>query len=348
MPQPPHNTKAAREPLRAWLAAQRRDARQWGDWRWQLRHALDAADLIRLGLLTTPADRRAATRYAVRLSPYWLSLANWEDPDDPILRQALPDGRELVTHEGERRDPFAESRRAPLPGVCHRFADRVLILATTACAMRCRHCTRKNTLGAPPDTTSAPALRAIIAYLGAHPRVREVILSGGDPLLLSDACLLRLITALAALPQLDAVRIGSRVPATLPMRVTPALARALGRSRKVWFNTQFNHASELTPEAAAACARLVDAGIPVSNQTVLLKGINDTADALFALCAGLQRRRVRPYYVFVGDPVSGTGHFRVTDRRARALARELAGRLGGLALPRFVADRPGAPAKQGL
>jgi len=175
--------------------------------------------------------------------------------------------------------------------------------------------------------------------------VREVILSGGDPLLENDAAVLRRVRAFAALAQLDAVRIGTRTPATLPMRITGALARALGASKKVWVNTQFNHASELTPDAAEACGRLVDAGIPVSNQAVLLKGVNDSVDALVRLCSGLQRIRVRPYYVFIGDPVAGTAHFRVSAKRAVELADALAQRVGGLAMPRFVADIPGAPAK---
>ena len=179
----------------------------------------------------------------------------------------------------------------------------------------------------------------------ASPQVREVILSGGDPLLLSDAALLRLVRAFARLPQIDAIRIGTRVPVVLSMRITAALARALGRCGRVWVNTQFNHVREITPESAAACGRLVDAGIPVSNQSVLLRGVNDSVEEMVALCAGLQRIRVRPYYAFVCDPVAGTAHFHVGRQRARAIAAGVAARLGGLAVPRFVMDVAGAPGK---
>ena len=172
-----------------------------------------------------------------------------------------------------------------------------------------------------------------------------MLLSGGDPLLLPDTRVARLVRAFAALPQIDAVRIGTRVPVTLPMRITPNLARRLGAFRKVWVNTQFNHVREITPEAEEACARLVDAGIPVSNQSVLLKGVNDSVQALFDLCAGLQRIRVRPYYVFLCDPVAGLAPFRVPLRTARQIERALAVRLGGLALPRFVMDQPGSMRK---
>ena len=183
----------------------------------------------------------------------------------------------------------------------------------------------------------------VLEILATHKM--KIDFSGGDPLLLPDRRILSFVRAFARLPHIDAVRIGTRVPVTLPMRVTPVLARALGAFKKVWVNTQFNHAREITPEAAAACARLVEAGIPVSNQSVLLKGVNDSVGALFDLCTGLQRIRVRPYYVFLCDPVAGTAHFRVPLRRARRLERELAVRVGGLALPRFVMDIPGLPRK---
>ena len=244
-------------------------------------------------------------------------------------------------------DPFAEKTRAACCyGLKQRFPDRVLVMAHDQCAMSCRHCTRKGLLHDDAEVVRTPAqLAAAVAWVKTHPDVREVLLSGGDPLLLSDRRILAFVRAFARLPQIDAVRIGTRVPVTLPMRVTPVLACALGAFKKVWVNTQFNHAREITPEAAAACARLVEAGIPVSNQSVLLKGVNDSVGALFDLCTGLQRIRVRPYYVFLCDPVAGIAHFRVPLRRARRLERELAVRVGGLALPRFVMDIPGSPRK---
>lgn len=323
---------------------------QWNDWRWQLRHAVTGASpaLRDFGVDAETAERVHA-RYPVRLSPYALALLSRDDPDDPLNRQALPSRSELLPEPGFVADPFAEKTRAACcHGLKQRFPDRVLVMAHDQCAMACRHCTRKGLLQEAEVVRTPQQLAAAVAWVEAHPAVREVLLSGGDPLLLSDAKLLALVRAFARLGQVDAVRIGTRVPVTLPMRVTEALARKLGAFKKVWVNTQFNHVRELTPEAVAACGRLVDAGIPVSNQCVLLKGVNDSADALFALCAALQRARVRPYYVFQCDPVAGISHFRVPLRRARQIADELAGRLGGLALPRFVRDVPGAPCKTPL
>ncbi len=316
----------------------------WNDWRWQLAHAV--TDVRGLGLADADGRTAAQSRYPFFATPYWLSvMARTGAADGPAARQALPDPRELSeSAPGDCDDPFDETSAPPLPGLVHRFPDRVLVVVAHACAMRCRHCTRKNRLAAhaAPDRDGIARIRD---YVAAHPGVREVILSGGDPLLLDDDAIAARVEIFASLPQIDAVRIGTRVPCTLPMRVTDALAARLGASRKVWVNTQFNHVCEITDEAAAACARLVDAGIPVSNQAVLLKGVNDTVDNLVALFCALQRIRVRPYYLFVGDPVSGTAHFRVSEARAAELEEEVAARVGGLAMPRFVRDVPHAPRK---
>ena len=286
-----------------------------------------------------------ARRYPVALSPYWLAHCGAAG-GAPFRIQAFPDARELdAPLPGDCRDPFAELADAsPLPGVVRRFVDRILVVVTDACAMRCRHCTRKNLLG----THAIPAWRdypGIVDYIRANPAIREVLLSGGDPLMLGPGALMRRVGLFADLGQIYSVRIGTRIPCSDPSRVSPALARGLGQSRKVWVNTQFNHPAEVTPEAARACALLIDAGIPVSCQTVLIRGLNDSADTLEALFRALQSIRVRPYYAFAGDPVAGTGHFRVSPAEAAALEREVARRIGGLALPRFVADIPGADRK---
>ena len=319
----------------------------WQDWRWQLRHALSAASPELLGFgVTAAAAARVHRRYPVKLTPYNLAQLASGDPSDPLNRQALPALDELQAEPGMVADPFAEQTRAACCyGLKQRFPDRVLVMAHDQCAMACRHCTRKGLLAGAEVVRTPAQLAAAVAWVKAHPAVREVLLSGGDPLLLSDARLLRVVRAFARLPQIDAVRIGTRVPVALPMRVTPELARALGAFKKIWVNTQFNHVREITAEAAAACARLVEAGIPVSNQTVLLKGVNDSVEALADLCAGLQRIRVRPYYVFLCDPVAGIAHFRVPRNRARRIERALAERIGGLALPRFVMDLPGSRRK---
>ncbi len=319
----------------------------WDDWRWQLRHAVTepSPELCGYGL-SVPAAEQVHRRYPLKLTPYALAQLSRDNPADPLNLLALPSVGELLDEPGMVADPFSEQTRAACcHGLKRRFPDRVLVMAHDQCAMACRHCTRKGLLRGAEVVRTPAQLAAAVAWVEAHPEVREVLLSGGDPLLLADTRILTLVRAFARLPQIDAVRIGTRVPVTLPMRVTAELARRLGASKKVWVNTQFNHAREITPEAAACCGRLVDAGIPVSNQCVLLKGVNDSVAALFDLCTGLQRVRVRPYYVFMCDPVAGIAHFRVPLRQARRLERELAVRVGGLALPRFVMDLPGSSRK---
>ena len=318
----------------------------WLDWRWQMRHAVrEPTELVHFGIPPDEAQRVHA-RYPVCLTPYALSLLNRDDPSDPLNLQALPSAGELIPEPGMTADPFSEKTGAACCyGVKQRFPDRVLVMANDQCAMACRHCTRKGLLGGAEVVRTPAQLATAVAWVKAHPNVREVLLSGGDPLLLSDRWFLRMVRAFARLPQVDAVRIGTRAPVTLPMRVTQELAHALGTFRKVWVNTQFNHVREITPEATEACSRLVEVGIPVSNQTVLLRGVNDSVDALFELCSGLQRIRVRPYYVFLCDPIAGIAHFRIPLRAARRLERGLAARIGGLALPRFVMDIPGAQRK---
>ena len=310
-----------------------RDAPQWGDWRWQLAHALSAAD----------AGLPDNSDFPMRMTPYLAALARWDDPDDPILRQFLPDPRERLP-DGFGTDPFGERGEAAVaPGIRQRFPDRLLAMVACRCSAYCRHCTRRGLLDAP-----AASLETLVAAVKARPAVREVLLSGGDPLILPDAEVLRWTDALAALEQLDAIRLCTRTPAVLPMRITPALADGLARSGRVWVQTQFNHPRELTPEAVEACARLVGRGIPVSNQSVLLRGVNDRPEVMAELCAKLQRARVRPYYVFQCDPVAGIAHFRTPPETAPRLREWLLAHLGGLACPRVVADLPGAPHKTDL
>ena len=319
------------------------DPARWLDWRWQMRNAFTLDDLFPADT-ARPADSilAVAKKYPVLLTPYWLSLAL---TSRAAFLQSMPDSRELTLRlEGDSDDPFSEVSAPRLPGLVQRFPDRVLVVASFACPMRCRHCTRKNLLSE-HQLPSGDDWEAIRKYVLARPKVREVLISGGDPMMLDDDALVERVEFFAALPQIDAVRIGTRVPCTLPMRVTDKLAKALGRTKKVWVNTQINHASEITPLVAEACGRLVDAGIPVSCQSVLLAGVNDTVKELVDLFCGLQRIRVRPYYVFNGDPVHGTAHFRVPIDRAAELEEACAERVGGLAMPRFVRDVPGAPRK---
>lgn len=305
------------------------------DWRWQLAHTLGAQDL---------GFDPAALPFPCRVTPYYAVLANWEDPADPIRRQCCPDPRELEPERDPRftADPFSETGSAAIaPGIKQRFPDRVLAMVSIACSTYCRHCTRRGLLA----TARAAKLEELLAVLAERPGVREVLLSGGDPLLLEDDALLRWVDALAELPQLDAIRLCTRTPVVLPMRWTEALVVRLARSKRVWVQTQFNHPRELTARAIQAVDLLVEHGIPVSNQSVLLRGVNDEPAVMTELCAKLQRHRIRPYYLFECDPIAGIDHFRTDPAVAPALRDHLLSHLGGLACPRVVRDIPRAAHK---
>lgn len=263
-----------------------------------------------------------------------------------FAKQVEPDVRELDEDDDYGPDPFGEEEEAAgCYGLKQRFPDRVLVMASDSCFMNCRHCTRKGLLRQAEIVRTDEELQSCIAYVQDHPLVRDVLISGGDPLVLPDEEVMRFVRAFAGLNQVDVVRLCTRAPCVNPARVTRALAALLGRSGKVWVNTQFNCAAEVTPEAAEACTNLVRSGIPVSCQTVLLAGVNDSADQMLDLFRALQRARVRPYYVFQCDPVAGISHFRVPLARAQEIERECAERIGGLGLPRFVADIPGSVRK---
>jgi lysine 2,3-aminomutase len=291
----------------------------------------------------SPEIEKVTERYPVAASAYARALAA---RSVAFRRQLEPDARELEEEEGIGPDPFGEEDEASgCFGLKQRFPDRVLVMTSNACFMNCRHCTRKGLLRHAEVVRSDEELAACAAYVQEHPLVRDVLLSGGDPLVLPDVEVMRFVRAFAALPQVDVVRLCTRAPCVNPARVTRDLAALLGRCGKVWVNTQFNHPDEVTPAAAEACTNLIRAGLPVSCQTVLLAGVNDSADVLLDLFRALQRARVRPYYVFQCDPVAGISHFRVPLERAIEIERECAARIGGLGLPRFVADVPGADRK---
>ena len=261
---------------------------------------------------------------------------------EPFRLQLEPDAREQM-EDDYPVDPFGEQDEAAgTYGLKQRFPDRVLVMTSDSCFMNCRHCTRKGLLAEAEVVRTDEELQSCVGYVNSHPDVRDVLLSGGDPLVLPDDEVLRFVEAFAALDQIEVVRLCTRAPCVNPSRVTAALAQRLRSCGKVWVNTQFNCAGEVTDEAAAACGRLVDQGIPVSCQTVLLAGVNDSVEAMLALFRALQRARVRPYYVFQCDPVAGVSHFRVPIGKAQEIAAACAERIGGLALPRFVADQPGA------
>jgi len=267
--------------------------------------------------------------------------------DSPLGRQFLPHPAELLD-DGLDADPLDETRRAPLPALVHRYPNRVLLLAANSCAAYCRFCTRKRRVGRRDDNIPFGAVLDAIAYIAGHPEIDEVILSGGDPLTLADGLLKELLDRLRAIEHVKLLRLATRMPAVLPERVTPQLATLLGRYQPLFVTTHFNHPDELTAEATQACRLLADAGIPLANQTVLLKGINDDLDTLAALCTGLLHRRIRPYYLHQLDAVHGTDHFRVPVETGIALVAGLRQRISGLAIPHYIIDTPGGHGKVAL
>jgi lysine 2,3-aminomutase len=324
-------------------------AEQWQDWRWQFRHRLRSAvqvcDLAGASLSHRRALQTVTASYPLSITPYYLSLIDPHDLHDPLRRQCFPDLQEISFSLGGVEDPLEESRDTPVPGLIHRYADRCLILTTSVCAVHCRHCNRKRLWGKGRAAAARPDLHQIRDYIRQNKDIREVILSGGDPLTLSDRTLSGMLGSLRSIPHVEVLRIGSRTPAVLPMRITPELCKILRKYRPIWFNTQFNHPREITPDAARACEMLLDSGIPVSNQSVLLNGVNDSRDVMRELLYSLQRISVRPYYLFQCDPVRGTDHFRVDVERGIEIMEELWRNVSGLCMPRYVVDLPGGRGK---
>ncbi len=287
----------------------------------------------------------ADARFRLGITPYYLALADPRHFWCPIRRQAIPLPAEARAAPGEARDPLGEDAMRPTPAIVHRYPDRVLLLATDRCTVYCRHCTRRRLTGGGEGELSRSALRAAVAYLRLHPEVRDVLVSGGDPLLLSDERLEELLSEIASVPSVEMIRIGTRAPVTCPMRVTPALARLLRAFAPLFVVTHFNHPREITQEAAAACERLVDAGVPVENQTVLLRRLNSSARTIADLNRRLLMLRVRPYYLHQGDVAEGTDHLRTPLSAGIAILEALRGHTTGLAVPHLAVDLPGGGGK---
>lgn len=320
------------------------------DWRWQLRHAIRSpeglARAFRLDAAETARVAMAAQRgMPLLVTPHLLSLADPSDPSCPIRRQFVPSAEEGRAAPGDLRDPLGEEAHEVAPGLIRRYPDRALMLVTDRCASYCRFCTRGRWVarggGPRPPARSALALR----YLAEHPEVKDVILSGGDPLVMSTARILDWVATLRAIPSVETIRIATRTLGVLPQRITSELVTALRPHHPIWVMTHFNHPRELDAEARAACRRLADAGFPVMNQSVLLRGVNDRAEVLTELCRALVRERVRPYYLLQMDPIRGSGHLRTSVEVGRRLMGELQGKLSGIALPRFIVDTPGGHGK---
>ncbi len=323
----------------------------WDDWSWQLRNVVASLEVL-APLLTELGEDLAevAERYPVALTPYLFELIEGASRSSDTQRAAralacqfLPRGAEAAPAYAV--DPLEEEASAPVPGLLRRYPDRAVILATNACAAYCRFCTRKHRVGGREPTWHQNA-DAIIAYLERHTSIRDVLISGGDPLVLTNTALEGILDRVTRLPHVEVVRLASRAPAVLPMRLEdPELLELLAASGKLWFNTQFNHPTELTERARQACAALVAAGIPVGNQSVLLAGVNDDPEILEELCRGLVAARVRPYYLFLCEPGRGVGHFRTSVDRGLELIGSLRGRVSGLAQPSLAVDLPGGQGK---
>ncbi len=320
------------------------------DWRWQVRNAVTSVEALQAALSLT-ADELAGARRAsieglpISITPYYLALADRDDPNCPIRRQCVPHADEGETVPGDLADPLGEEAHEVAPHLVQRYPDRALLLVTDRCAVYCRFCTRSRMVGDGGGARSLEALGPAFLYLEQHPEVRDVIVSGGDPLAMATGRLVAVLARLRAIASVETIRLATRVPVTLPMRVTRELTQALRRLHPIWVMTHFNHPKELSAAATAACARLVDAGFPVMNQTVLLRGINDDAPTLERLFRGLVRARVRPYYLLQADPVRGTAHLRTPLDVGVALLEQLQGRLTGIALPKLICDTPGGKGK---
>jgi lysine 2,3-aminomutase len=318
---------------------------QWSDWRWQRQHAIRTADQL-AELLPLPPDEVAALRdleskYRTAIPPYYFSLIDVADPLDPIRLQSVPSSKEEANLSGvEFDDPLEEDKDSPVPGVTHRYPDRALLITTPVCSMYCRFCTRKR-VTMDRDGWDAPSRdeQRMIEYVRATPAIHDVILSGGDPLTLPVAKLRWFLQELAAIDHVDVIRVGTRVPVTLPQRLfDPELVDLLAGVGKVWIQTHFNHPVEITPEATLACRNLVNAGMPVNNHSVLMRGVNDSVATMRELVRGLLRIKVRPYYIFHCDPVTGAGHFRTSVWKGIEIIEGLRGHVSGLGVPTYVVD----------
>ena len=293
---------------------------------------LDTAETLKL----------VSARYPVRLTGYYAGLI--KQPHDAIWKQCMPDARELEDHT-QCPDPLEEKSLSPVPGLIHRYPDRVVLLVSNRCPVYCRFCMRKRHVGSGDAPMSDNEVRIALDYIAAHPSIHDVILSGGDPLMLDDSSLSLILTGLRAIPHVSIIRIGTRIPVTFPERITPALCKLLSTFHPLYINTHFNHPDEITGESADACSLLADAGIPLGNQTVLLKGVNDSVETMRDLMTGLLAIRVKPYYLHQMDLVKGTAHFRTSVQTGITIMRGLRGHISGLAVPHYVIDLPGGKGK---
>lgn len=324
-----------------------RDPQDWGS---QMRNTVRSVAALAAKIQLSPeelAGAEAAERAGLPISitPYYLSLIDPHDPNCPIRKQVVPHASESQTVEGDLRDPLGEEAHEVAPELVQRYPDRALLLATDRCAVYCRFCTRSRIVGTGGGPRSEIRLLPAFEYLRAHPEIKDVIISGGDPLAMSTTRVVRILQALRYIPSVETIRIATRMPVALPQRITNELVQALRPFHPIWIMTHFNHPKELTVQAREGIRRLVDAGFPVMNHTVLLRGVNDDSATLTALFRGLVKERAKPYYLLQTDPVRGTGHLRTPLDTGLSIMQELQGRVSGIALPKFIVDTPGGLGK---
>jgi len=322
---------------------------EWNDWRWQLRHRITSYEQLKSLIPLTEEEnnifQKEGFSFRMAITPYYLSLIDVNDPHDPVRLQAIPRLMESDISDSDMSDPLHEDTDSPVPGLTHRYPDRALLLLTDQCSMYCRHCTRRRKAGENDAPMPEDNVSKAIEYIRQNKEIRDVILSGGDPLTLSDERLEEVISQLAAIDHVDIIRIGSRIPVVLPQRITDELITMLKKYPPIWLNTHFNHPREFTPESRAALAKLADNGIVLGNQSVLLKGVNDHIDVMKNLMHQLVKNRVRPYYIYQCDLSEGIAHFRTPISKGIEIMESLRGHTSGLCNPVFVVDAPGGGGK---
>lgn len=322
---------------------------QWNDWRWQVKNRIETLEDLKKYVTLTPEEEEGVKKtlqtLRMAITPYYISLIDPDNPDCPIRKQAIPTAKETHQAVADLLDPLHEDEDSPVPGLTHRYPDRVLLLITDMCSMYCRHCTRRRFAGQKDGATSDDNIQKAIDYIARTPQVRDVLLSGGDALMVSDERLESIIKRVRAIPHVEIIRIGSRTPVVCPQRITDNLVNMLKKYHPIWLNTHFNHPHEVTPESAAACAKLADAGIPLGNQSVLLRGVNDCVNTMKKLVHELVKMRVRPYYIYQCDLSMGLEHFRTPVSKGIEIIEGLRGHTSGYAVPTFVVDAPGGGGK---
>ena len=321
----------------------------WNDWRWQLRNRIMSVEELPQIVNVSPEQVKKMEDWEkflrMAITPYYATLLDSDDPEDPCWKRAIPTGAETVVLPEDMRDPLHEDIDSPVPGITHRYPDRILICVTDQCALYCRHCTRRRHAGETDMPAAQWQIDMAIEYIRETPQVRDVLLSGGDPLTMSDEHLEDIIRRVREIPHVEVIRIGTNVPVVIPQRITSELIQMLKKYQPLYINTHFNHPKEITPESSRACEMLADGGFPLGNQTVLLKGINDCPLIMKKLVHELLKIRVKPYYIYQCDLSQGIGHFRTSVSKGIEIIEYLRGHTSGLAVPQFIVDAPGGGGK---